>query len=378
MTALPAPSPPDPPADASCTADLVAECLAGRVEPLSSCEAAERGWTAAGCLLTRIPAWTATYGRVSQCFRCCMLAATASRIGHVKFWSQQLSDHYIGTKHGVDDRESVLLGHNSELRFADIGAIYSTTTLQQPERALRGKRALVSLQGGSPSRVTLQHSQLWETLNAAGRRRDSLTIFSMGDEDLPPPSDLPRLSETSIRAWFVNHPAIAHPKLRAYPRGLQQTFRWAEALREHGHKQLERERPELLMCGCVSAGSHPERPAKLATLRANGFACAHDCGAYVDVMLSSRFVASPRGNGPQNHRDFEALLAGAIPLVDYDPRLAPLWEGLPVVQVRDWKEVTPAYLRRVWADMQTREYDLAKAYFPHWLGTLIGERSRTN
>ena len=82
-------------------------------------------------------------------------------------------------------------------------------------------------------------------------------------------------------------------------------------------------------------------------------------------------AASPRGNGPQNHRDWEALLAGAVPLVDYHAPLKPLWEGLPVVQVKDWSRITPQYHEGLWERMQTREYDLAKAYFPYWLHEVL-------
>ena len=36
---------------------------------------------------------------------------------------------------------------------------------------------------------------------------------------------------------------------------------------------------------------------------------------YVAALASSDFVASPRGNGRANHREWEALHAGAVPLV---------------------------------------------------------------
>ena len=72
-------------------------------------------------------------------------------------------------------------------------------------------------------------------------------------------------------------------------------------------------------------------------------------------LLNATFVFSPWGSfvkkypwggnssagGHQNHREWEALLAGSIPLVDFDPLLSPLWAGLPVVEVRNWRDVTP-------------------------------------
>ena len=78
-------------------------------------------------------------------------------------------------------------------------------------------------------------------------------------------------------------------------------------------------------------------------------------------------ITTLAGGGHNNHRDWEALLAGAIPLVDHDPQLSGMWDDLPVVQVRNWSEVTPRYLRATWHTMRDRQYNLAKVYFPYWL-----------
>ena len=84
-------------------------------------------------------------------------------------------------------------------------------------------------------------------------------------------------------------------------------------------------------------------------------------------------MVSPQGKGRTNYREWEALAAGAIPLVDYDSSaaMAELYQGLPVVRVRDWKKVTPAYLDAV----RTRVFDavaqggvsMSKLYVPYWL-----------
>ena len=52
------------------------------------------------------------------------------------------------------------------------------------------------------------------------------------------------------------------------------------------------------------------------------------------------------GNGLNNFRDWEALIAGAaIPLVDHYEHSADLWRELPVVRVKNWSTVTPNFLR---------------------------------
>lgn len=57
------------------------------------------------------------------------------------------------------------------------------------------------------------------------------------------------------------------------------------------------------------------------------------------------FVVSPHGNGLDCHRTWESLALGNIVIVKRSS-LDPLYEGLPVVIVREWSEVTPANLER--------------------------------
>ena len=88
--------------------------------------------------------------------------------------------------------------------------------------------------------------------------------------------------------------------------------------------------------------------------------------------LSSKFVFSPFGHGKNNHREWEALAAGAIPVVDFHDTHADLFAGLPVVEVMDWSLVTPQWLASEWERIRASNmYDLTKAYFPFWFDRLI-------
>ena len=51
------------------------------------------------------------------------------------------------------------------------------------------------------------------------------------------------------------------------------------------------------------------------------------------------FVVSPRGHGMDCHRTWESLLLGSIPIVKRSP-LDSLYDGLPVVIVNEWNEIT--------------------------------------
>ena len=90
-------------------------------------------------------------------------------------------------------------------------------------------------------------------------------------------------------------------------------------------------------------------------------------------MFHAKFTFSPRGNSAQNFRDWESLLAGSIPLVDYDPSTSALYEGLPVVEVHDWSTVTPSWLEAKWHEMQAQAhlYSWTRAYLPYWLDATL-------
>ena len=65
---------------------------------------------------------------------------------------------------------------------------------------------------------------------------------------------------------------------------------------------------------------------------------------YLMMLGQHRYVLSPRGNGLDAHRTWEALLVGAIPIVR-SSALNPLYERLPILVIHRWEDVTPALLR---------------------------------
>ncbi len=70
------------------------------------------------------------------------------------------------------------------------------------------------------------------------------------------------------------------------------------------------------------------------------------------------FVLSPHGVGLDCHRTWEALACGHIVLVPSSP-LDRLYEGLPVVPIRDWTQITPRNLE-FWMDRYS-ECDISDA-----------------
>ena len=69
------------------------------------------------------------------------------------------------------------------------------------------------------------------------------------------------------------------------------------------------------------------------------------------------FVISPHGHGLDCHRTWESLALGNIPIVKRSP-LDGLYDGLPVVVVDAWDEITAAALRQ-WHDEHHASFDRA-------------------
>lgn len=371
-------------------------CLGGFVSPRVSCDLTDER----ECLSTRVPAWTVPHARVQRCFRCCLHSALA-RAGVLQNVPQMLDflynrsfnpwwrgrfdpeySHHAGASWGAATHAStyaplsVLVGDVAFLRFAHAAVPYYASDWTVSSRAPRGARTLAVVQG-----YTAKHPSALAMLRAwlradRGPVRGNVTLLISGDQYLPTAPE-PLLDRANVRIG-VHNPSARRPNLFAYPRGVLETSVWDALLSrpEAARAQISRDRrPNLLHCSCLNAFRHRLRHDKLSLLRGNGFRCEERCayGSGHALALQSKFGFSPRGNSAQNYRDWETLLAGAIPLVDADPALEGLYDGLPVVAVTNWSVVTPAYLNAVWREMRAREYSWEKLYLPYWLGRVLGE-----
>jgi hypothetical protein len=196
-----------------------------------------------------------------------------------------------------------------------------------------------------------------------------------GDEDWAIPSGFERsaalLADPRIVCWFSQNydGTVAHEKLSGLPIGLD--FHTISNRRKWGHwpatpaaqeAELERlrvsARPNSQRLLRVHADFHfnkhkqqvwgDDRALVQRVLEGNA-----------DVQFQTRklrrielwrektrfaFVVSPHGNGLDCHRTWESLVLGNIVIVKRSS-LDPLYDGLPVVIVDDWREITHENLR---------------------------------
>ena len=83
-------------------------------------------------------------------------------------------------------------------------------------------------------------------------------------------------------------------------------------------------------------------------------------------QIEYAFVVSPPGEGLDCHRTWEALSLGCIPIMISTP-LDEMFEGLPVLIVKSWSDVTQELLDKTILEYNLKEFCLEKLELKYWL-----------
>ncbi|HSX10508.1 MAG TPA: hypothetical protein VLF94_02170 [Chlamydiales bacterium] len=220
--------------------------------------------------------------------------------------------------------------------------------------------------------VFITNHQVEEFFRAIHPRIENpyVLISHVTDEDAPR-SFGSYLEDPKILAWFaMNYDGYVHPKIHPIPIGLAPrklphgNLEAVQRVRERGLDKLH-----LLYMNITIQTYSSERWEVFKK-----FARCHFCFRtgkkpfedYLTDIAQSKFVISPRGSGLDTYRLREALYVGSIPIVATSS-LDGLYEGLPVLIVKDWDEVTEAFLERKYEEFSSRQFSLEKLDFSYWL-----------
>lgn len=93
---------------------------------------------------------------------------------------------------------------------------------------------------------------------------------------------------------------------------------------------------------------------------------------YHKEMSNYEFVASPRGNGIDCHRTWEALLVGSFPIVErhfmYDT-----YPTLPIIQIDSWDEVLEEnFFNKTEKTLSKKRLDLSALSMSYWREKIYG------
>ena len=180
--------------------------------------------------------------------------------------------------------------------------------------------------------------------------------------------------------------------VRTFPLGIKFPVGYLAGLRRHeaSVRGNKKGRDKLLACSSMKF-SYSDRVRMRKDLESNGFNCHEgeiygtrselplkkqkalnrmDQFHYVELLSSSFFFASPEGNGRDCYRHLEGITAGSILLArNFREQDAEKFDGLPVLTLPSWKEVTKEKLwnYRRSAYLNPGNFDLKRGFFPWWL-----------
>lgn len=86
---------------------------------------------------------------------------------------------------------------------------------------------------------------------------------------------------------------------------------------------------------------------------------------YLERMRTAEFAASLEGNSVDCHRTYEALVCGAVPIVEraHEYHLRNVYGAVPLVFTDDYTEITLGYLHEQLAQIHTQTYDWSRLHF---------------
>jgi hypothetical protein len=176
------------------------------------------------------------------------------------------------------------------------------------------------------------------------------------------------LESPTLLRWFAVNVTLPHPKIQPLPLGLR--FYQPELLAARGRPKTTwlymnfsrrtRERIRLWSMFC-------DQPFCRAVPHDK-----HHYRDYAEGLAEARFTLSPAGEGPDCYRTWEALCVGTVPIVRRGLLDDRLYDGLPVMLVDDWTEVTMARMSDFWQGISPEAFRHPRLTNGYWRQRIQG------
>ena len=213
-------------------------------------------------------------------------------------------------------------------------------------------------------------------------------------ESLTQPETLTLVNNPKLLKWFAQNTRLQqHPKIIQLPIGLD--YHTISTNPQHlwkkegeGHLPLQQEEilvnlrkqmkpfyernPMIYLHFSMNSDRFQQRKTSLHEIREdlifreNGSLKRTDCWEQISQYA---FVLSPFGVGMDCHRTWEALCLGAIPIVKA-PDFTEMFEGLPVLIVKEWSDITRELLEKTMRDFKERNFQYEKLSLMHWVNRI--------
>ena len=184
----------------------------------------------------------------------------------------------------------------------------------------------------------------------------------------------------NLRVWLGQNICCDDPRAHPLPIGFENDYISGQPWRKEYLLELSGEmRPAKKLCYFNCSPTHPARRAAFDYFSQQQWCKVRNERLlhtdFYDELLDHCFIVSPRGNGLDTHRHWETLLLRRYPIIQRDWSMERLFDGLPVVFIDDWREVTPALLFDKLAEFGQLKFNLEKMTFSYWARYICRELS---
>lgn len=193
------------------------------------------------------------------------------------------------------------------------------------------------------------------------------------------------LNDNHLKYWFgQNVSDYKHPKLIPIPIGITNRYNLLGdpktiTLAISATKRLKNERSILSYLN-INIDTHIKERQSVLDFFSNKPFCKTITGLiplskYLENISHSKFVISPRGNGLDCHRTWEALYLGAIPIIK-ESNMDEIFDELPVLIVHEWNCITEQFLIDSYKEIMSKQFDLSRLYIGYWFSMISSYKNK--
>lgn len=190
------------------------------------------------------------------------------------------------------------------------------------------------------------------------------------------------LKDGKILAWFTIHPCaeFIHERVIPIPLGIVQYKELFDKKAKMSKKfeRLRNKKKDKLLYMNFTEWCMPERTRIRKLFQHEPYVTyveRCDFKTFVNELSEHKFVLSPPGLGPDCYRVWESVLLGSIPIVQHS-HLDFIYEGLPVLFIDRWEEVTEEFLAKKWEEMTARTYSPKGLSMEYWIDRIDQARKK--
>jgi|ETNvirenome_6_85_1030632.scaffolds.fasta_scaffold00873_9 hypothetical protein len=181
---------------------------------------------------------------------------------------------------------------------------------------------------------------------------------------------LPFLNHHRIIKWYAQNANFEHSRLTSVPLGLSNS-RWL-----HGNVEDVKEvvaddtSKQHLVHMNFDLSTNPEKRTPVFDRFVNQDYVLHTdpkpFKEYLYDLKGCKYTLSPPGAGNDCHRTWEAIIVGTIPIIEKTHNMS-FYEGLPVLMVDDWSNVTLDLLEEKYEEIIDKKNNTSYTELQHWV-----------